>query len=187
MPRCTGTTHGTRRPERAGLPCEAWAVKGASVCVVHGGAAPQVKAKAAARLVDAELSKLAADYRPEPIGDPLEALLDLAGRARAFMTLAERQMLRLDDLATKGDAGVEHARAVITVFQRSVDDLRKILRDIASLNLDERLARVAELKADVAVRLIAGALTRAGFDPDHALIATAVEAEIMALDAALVV
>src|ERR687890_2076014 len=32
-----------------GKPCRAWAIKGGTVCVAHGGNAPQVKAKAAIR------------------------------------------------------------------------------------------------------------------------------------------
>ena len=30
-----------------GQPCQAWAIRGATVCRVHGGSAPQVKRKAA--------------------------------------------------------------------------------------------------------------------------------------------
>lgn len=33
-----------------GTPCRAWAIRGGRVCVVHGGAASQVKAAAAERL-----------------------------------------------------------------------------------------------------------------------------------------
>lgn len=46
---------------RTGLPCKRWAIKGATVCRHHGGAAPQVQAKAEQRLramVDPMLDKL---------------------------------------------------------------------------------------------------------------------------------
>ena len=35
---------------RNGLPCKAWAILGGYVCRTHGGAAPQVRAKAQERL-----------------------------------------------------------------------------------------------------------------------------------------
>ena len=35
-----------------GEPCKAWAIDGGTVCVAHGGAAPQVKARAAARVTE---------------------------------------------------------------------------------------------------------------------------------------
>ena len=41
--RCTAHTH-------AGTPCRRYAARGANVCRVHGGAAPQVVAKARERL-----------------------------------------------------------------------------------------------------------------------------------------
>lgn len=51
----------TAHSARTGLPCKAYAIKGATVCRTHGGSAPQVKAKAEERLrhmVDPMLSKL---------------------------------------------------------------------------------------------------------------------------------
>jgi len=51
----------TAHSARTGQPCQKWAIKGATVCRTHGGAAPQVKAKAEQRLrqmVDPMLDKL---------------------------------------------------------------------------------------------------------------------------------
>jgi hypothetical protein len=48
---------------RTGAPCQAWAVRGASVCVKHGGAAPQVKRKAEERIRELVNPALAAIAR----------------------------------------------------------------------------------------------------------------------------
>ena len=40
-----------------GQPCGCWAIRGGYVCRVHGGAAPQVRAKADARLVAAQVCR----------------------------------------------------------------------------------------------------------------------------------
>jgi hypothetical protein len=42
-----------------GLPCAAWAVRGATVCVAHGGAAPQVRRAARRRLAVADWERSA--------------------------------------------------------------------------------------------------------------------------------
>jgi hypothetical protein len=44
---------GARRTD--GRPCHCWAIRGGYVCRVHGGAAPQVRAKARARLESARI------------------------------------------------------------------------------------------------------------------------------------
>lgn len=49
------TPQGDRRCKarnRAGQRCGAWAIHGSTVCRVHGGSAPQVKRKAALRLIE---------------------------------------------------------------------------------------------------------------------------------------
>lgn len=52
---------GADRPRRCrarrkdGQPCRCWAIRGGYVCRVHGGAAPQVRRKAAERLLSAKI------------------------------------------------------------------------------------------------------------------------------------
>jgi hypothetical protein len=51
----------TAHSSRTGKPCQQYAIKGATVCKTHGGAAPQVKRKAEERLrqmVDPMISRL---------------------------------------------------------------------------------------------------------------------------------
>lgn len=40
-----------------GSPCGAWAIRGGTVCKVHGGSAPQVRAAAARRLFELRMAR----------------------------------------------------------------------------------------------------------------------------------
>jgi len=51
MPRQTWGVRCRAHRTSDGQPCAAWSVRGAYVCVKHGGAAPQVRAKAEYRMV----------------------------------------------------------------------------------------------------------------------------------------
>ena len=74
-----------------GKPCRAQAIKGGSVCRTHGGAAPQVREAARARLlslVDPALGVLARAVRPrdpesnwEPNATELRAVAEILTRA----------------------------------------------------------------------------------------------------------
>jgi hypothetical protein len=66
----------TAKSGRTGLPCKRDAIKGGSVCYIHGGAAPQVKRSAAARLamlVDPAIGVL--DRSMSDKADPRVALM----------------------------------------------------------------------------------------------------------------
>lgn len=66
---------------RNGEGCGAWAVKGATVCRMHGGSSPQAR-QAAARRVQEEKAAKAAQRLAQPIEtDPSQALLDLVSSA----------------------------------------------------------------------------------------------------------
>lgn len=89
--RCSG------RSSRTGKPCRAWAVRGATVCVAHGGKARQVRKAAARRLAlgeaEAELRKLG---RPILV-DPAEAMLAMVCEAAGNVAVLRRLVQSLDD------------------------------------------------------------------------------------------
>lgn len=79
---CTAISKGS------GKRCRRAAIHGATVCRMHGGAAPQVKAAAARRVAEAEAQQAAAQTYIRLTGqqpdNPLEALKQLAGRFHAI-------------------------------------------------------------------------------------------------------
>ena len=62
------------------MQCNAYAIRGGTVCRMHGGAAPQVRAAAARRLFDERLERRAARFdamTPERQDELVRALLPL--------------------------------------------------------------------------------------------------------------
>lgn len=84
-----------------GKPCRAWPIKGGTVCVAHGGAAPQVKAAARIRAVEMAAHETAERMlaRAGIDADPIEHLLDSLQRATALMIVFGSLAAAIDDAA----------------------------------------------------------------------------------------
>jgi hypothetical protein len=65
--------HCSARRKATGKPCGNHAVKGATVCRMHGASSPQARAKAAERVAEARAARALADLQqvPAPLADPL--------------------------------------------------------------------------------------------------------------------
>jgi len=116
---CTGTT-------KAGTPCKRPPIAGALVCRVHGGAAPQVKAKAAVRaevmrwgLGDAHI-------------DPGEVLLRLVSQSAVR---AERYAAELDEHVAESNTLRE---ALVAQAYGEFGPVGEYIRGLATLEAQER-------------------------------------------------
>lgn len=158
--KCAGTnTSG----ERAGQPCGRWAIRGGTVCRTHGGAAPQVKAAAKARLVEKDIAETLGRLNVTPIHDPLTALAELAGEITAWKELAADRVAKLKDLASRNFlSGSDEVHAEIQVYERALDRTVHVLATIARLNIDERLVKISQQQADLVKTALLGALDDAG-------------------------
>jgi hypothetical protein len=79
-----------RAHRRDGRPCRCYAVTGAFVCRMHGGAAGQVKRKARERVVEQSARRLLAAWAASPAYQDYQDAAALAGDRPAIETLAER-------------------------------------------------------------------------------------------------
>ena len=157
---CTGTTVSGRR-------CQKAPIAGAMVCRLHGGAAPQVKAKAAVR---AELMHWGLDA---PTVDPGETLLKLVSQSSAR---AERYAVELEELASEhdtlrdalirdihGEFGPvgEYARGLVTLEAQERERCANWCVKAIAAGLAERTVRLAERQG----ALIADVLRSVMSDP----------------------
>lgn len=159
--RCTATCSGRQRPDLAGKPCRNPPVRGGTVCRMHGGSAPTVKAKAAERTADAGLRNLAAGYDITPVGDPFTELLTLAGEVLGMKDLARELVADL--------SAADGPDANLAVYERALDRSAKVLADIARLKIDDRVVQVgAQINEDLGAQIakvVEGIVSGLGFDP----------------------
>lgn len=137
-----------------GAPCGRWPTRGTTICKSHGAGAPQIKAKAAARIEEERQRKVLDKYDPTPVDDPLTALAELAGRARAWLETAEAEVAKLEHLDTWSESTGEQVKAIVTVFERSMETTRKVLVDMAKLDLENRIAAVLTFRAESVKQLV---------------------------------
>jgi hypothetical protein len=159
--------------------CRELAVKGTDppACKGHGANLGSNTSKAAAKNVieeqalrrleeimkdDAESAKI---LNPEPIGNPLTALLDLAAEIRALREILRDRVFRIkpDEWRYKGREG-EMTRAEILLYERAQEREAHILIQIAKLRIDERLAAISERRISAIERALDVALRSSGLD-----------------------
>ena len=132
------------RSKGSGEQCKRSPVPGAEVCVVHGGAAPQVRAKAAERLLTARIRGELAKVEIEPITDPAAAYADLAGEQWAFKELARQQIEVLEAWHSWSEGAGEQIKATVQVYTAALAQMQKTLADMLRIGLSAEALRAAK-------------------------------------------
>lgn len=149
-----------------GNPCNGWAINGGTVCGAHGGKAPQVKAKARENLEDARVERLLYQYGADPCGDPIGALQRLIGRALSIEEALGAKVNELTSIRYESETGGQ-LRAEVAMLERAMDRAGRLLVDVARLNIEERLAKVTEKQAQMAMDALAAALQEMGLNAEQ--------------------
>ena len=132
------------RSKGSGEQCKRSPVAGAEVCLAHGGGAPQVKAKAAERLLTARIRGELAKVEIDPITDPAAAYADLAGEQWAFKELARQQIQVLESWASWSEGAGEQIKATVQVYTAALTQMQKTLADMLRIGLSAEALRAAK-------------------------------------------
>lgn len=155
--RCTATS------KNSGQRCKRYPIPGGTVCVMHGGKAGQVKAKALERLQEAKAAKFLERFDIEPMTDPIDAALTAAGEAKALHDYFREEVTKVADdptLITKAQG--ENLRAVLLAYERSLERTFKMAVEIEKLGLETRRVRLQETQVIALGQALAKAIERAG-------------------------
>ncbi|GAA2946137.1 MULTISPECIES: hypothetical protein [Streptomyces] len=150
-----------------------WGTKhaGTGCCKLHGGSTGTQTVRAERVRVEAETKAVLADLGVAPVGDPLRALLDLAGQTLAWQQATAALVNRLDGVRYAGMNGSEQLRAEVGLYERAMDRASSVLSAIARLNIEDRVARISEHQADVVTAAVVAGLTAAGLTGDQLITA----------------
>jgi hypothetical protein len=154
---------------RSGEQCGRAPVKGAPVCSMHGGKAPQVAAAARTRVVEALAARQLRAEGYEPTINPVEELLSLGSEVTALKDVLRTRVAELSDpeWVTTSKAAVEDVRAVVSAYERALDRCERTLISLLRLDLDSRRVRIEERQAEIVAQAVEAALAALGID-DHA-------------------
>jgi hypothetical protein len=116
----------------------AHAIRGATVCRMLGGAAPQVKAKAAARVFVDSLGKRLTQVPDGYSVDPTEALVGMISRSAFMAATWEAEIAALDD----GEA--DELRMLLAQYDAERDRCARFSKWAIDAGVTERQVRLAE-------------------------------------------
>lgn len=130
---CTATN-------RAGTRCGRAAIAGGTVCHVHGGAAPQVRARARQRVVQAGAAKLVAEWGGRVDIDPAQALVGLV-QAKA------REVGYWDAVVSNLVAVAHPVGPEVKLLHEAQDQLASYAIGALRIGAEEAIARLTLLQA----------------------------------------
>lgn len=155
---CTATCN------ESGQRCKLRPIRGGTVCHKHGGSAPQVRAKANARVAEAELLAQAQEDPAMAGATPAELLLHAAHSTGQVVLMLQ-----------KNGAGRSADPALLDTLGQWLDRLSRAAQVVVSSKADELViaqqARVAEGQARQLAVVMNQVLNGLGLTPDqHALV-----------------
>lgn len=158
-----------------GQQCRRAAIKGGTVCLFHGGSAPQVRAAANRRLALEEARGLVETYGTELDVTPEEAIF-------AMIRVTAGNVMMLQDLVSELEAGVgpgaiaghtgntrilDEARphVLVVMYNEERDRLVRFSKVAAEIGLSERMVSLAESQGQLIAKIFTAALD----DPEWGL------------------
>lgn len=154
-----------RRPctarRKDGQPCGSQALRGADKCRMHLG-----KRTAVVKLQQQARAELARLDLP-PVEDPLSELASVCAQVLGWKDQLAAKVNALSSLRYEGEGSGEQLRAEVALWERALDRCERFLTAMARLNIDERLTKISEARAEAILAVFTAALDRAGIEGEQ--------------------
>lgn len=156
---------GNRRIGKCQRPA-GWGTQHSSVgaCKLHAGSTKNANVNGAAELLRRDADKILGKLEITPIDDPLTELSKLAGEVTAWKNVIADRVSFLKDVSYEGEKTGEQIKGEVIVFERALDRCNTVLVGMARLNIDERLAHISEMQAQLVADALSAVLGEMGMD-----------------------
>lgn len=161
----------TAKAKSTGNRCTRTAIRGGTVCPVHGGSSTRVKnaAKRRQTLYEAQADAAAtlAHIGVEPIADPITELGKVAREILALKDSLAQRVNALENITDVNDFGAENVRAVVDLYNAALDRSIRVLDALGKHDLETRKVQIEERTAALFQWILAGVLTDLNLTPQQ--------------------
>jgi hypothetical protein len=141
---------------------------------MHGGRTAKARERAAVEEARKQLARLDLP----PVEDPLSELARVCAQVIAWKDSMAAKVNDLNSLRYEGEGSGEQLRAEVALWERALDRCERFLTAMARLDIDDRLTKISEARAEMMLTVFTIALERAGVDGEQAeLVLTAADEE----------
>lgn len=140
-------------------------------CKFHGGLSPNgitsgqrlmIKEESTAVVVkEAQLPRTLHERlsTPSPIAPPEVEVLKLAGEMKEWTGEMRERMSELRSLDITDAAGIEHARALVELYERAIDRYSELIQFMIKIGVRERVVAIQEQQGQALAILVLGLIT----------------------------
>lgn len=140
-------------------------------CKFHGGSSPNgvtsgqrmmIKEESDAMVVkEAQLPKTLGERlsTPGPIAPPEVEVLKLAGEMKEWTGVMRERMSELSTLDITDAAGIEHARALVELYERAIDRYSELIQFMIKIGVRERVVAIQEQQGQALASLVLSLIT----------------------------
>ena len=134
-------------------------------CKLHLGNTRNGRKAGAELRLDSDVRTMLLREELEPVDDPLSQLQLLAAEILKLKEILADKVEELSAWSYNDANHHEDIRAVLAAYERALDRSTAILTGMARLNIEERVVRIDEARAQIVVKVIERVLTLAGLNP----------------------
>ena len=140
-------------------------------CKFHGGSTPNGQTSGERLMIKTESEAIVVQERqlprtvgerlsaPSPIAPPEVEVLKLAGEMREWTGIMREKISELNHFDVTDAAGIEHARALVELYERAIDRYSELIQFMIKIGVRERVVAIQEQQGQALALLVLGLIT----------------------------
>ena len=152
-------------------------------CKFHGGASPNGQTSGERMMIKKESEAVVVQERqiprtiserlstPSPIAPPEVEVLMLAGEMKEWASVMREKISELTHFDVTDAAGIEHARALVELYERALDRYSELIQFMIKIGVRERVVAIQEQQGQALAALVLSLIT----NPQLALTAVQID------------